>query len=299
MITESKIGPNLASLANYTLRDALNITAELGFETVEIAAYTNATHSQGYVPGFWFDELSGEERGRLRRMVSSFSHLGIHAPFVGYPLFACDEWIEKESRRRVRVAIDATAFLDGSLTVIHANPRPNRQLHEYWDEMIQVFREIGDYAMAYGVRVGIETGFPDTVENFVRLIEEIDHDYVGATLDVGHLLTYIDRETLSVNPRVIYNDLLLRVVRLLGEADKLFHIHLHDVREKDLLDHRALGSGIIDFPRLFKALMDLNYDGLLIFEFEEPDKIGTLIRAKRFIEDVITSLKQGSHHKVT
>jgi len=156
--------------------------------------------------------------------------------------------------------------------------------------MLETFRELGDYAATQRIRIGVETGFPNTIKDYVRLIQEIDHEYVGATLDVGHLVAYFDRKTLIINPNVIYNDILLKMVKLLGESSKLFHIHLHDVRREDLRDHRALGHGIIDFPKFFKALADVNYDGLLIFEFEEPDKIGTLIKAKQFVESIIKSL---------
>jgi len=115
MITISKVGPNLASLAGYTLEDALNIAAKLGFESVEIATFDNFAHSQGCIPGFWFDELTEKQRRRLKKLVSPFSYVSTHAPFVDCPLFTYNKGIKREAERQVKVAIEATAFLGGSL----------------------------------------------------------------------------------------------------------------------------------------------------------------------------------------
>ena len=41
------LGVNTASLAGYSLEDALSIAATLGFQAVELLAYEGATHSQG------------------------------------------------------------------------------------------------------------------------------------------------------------------------------------------------------------------------------------------------------------
>ncbi len=59
-------------------------------------------------------------------------------------------------------------------------------LEESWPAMVRRFRRWGDFAKATGFRLSIETGYPQSVRDFVRFIEEIDHSHVGATIDVGH-----------------------------------------------------------------------------------------------------------------
>ncbi|HEU5314467.1 MAG TPA: hypothetical protein VFX49_00020, partial [Chloroflexota bacterium] len=68
---------------------------------------------------------------------------------------------------------------------------------------------------------------------------------------------------------------------------KLVHFHIHDVRRADFRDHRGLGdldtNGVIDFPRLRDHVWRLDYAGLWIFELEEPDREGALIRSRDYL----------------
>ncbi len=52
--------------------------------------------------------------------------------------------------------------------------------------MIRQFRHWCDIARQNIFRLAIKTGYPDSVKEFVRLIQEIDHSHVGATIDVEH-----------------------------------------------------------------------------------------------------------------
>jgi sugar phosphate isomerase/epimerase len=79
------------------------------------------------------------------------------------------------------------------------------------------------------------------------------------------------------------------MVDQLGE--RIYHVHLHDVRPTDWRDHRAPGRGLIDWPRLFAALVDLRYPDLLSFELEEPDPIQALQESKAFVESLIVNPK--------
>jgi len=281
-MNDDKIGANTASLADYSLYDAINKLTEMNFKTIEFLAFAGAKHSIGNLAGFWFNELNDDERDKLKESVKSFKYICIHAPFTDIPLFTYNPGVQKLAIAQIKEAIDATAFLGGSATTIHLNPKTFFQLHETWDEMISVCRGIGDYAVSYGVRIGIETGFPPKVEDYVKLIMDINHDAVGGTIDVGHL-------TCSVEPGLrrtaegvkIYNDNLMRCVTELGE--KVYHFHVHDVRADDWRDHREVGTGVIDFERLMKLVMKCAYSACMTFEMEEQDKEGALIRSKNYL----------------
>jgi len=285
-----KIGANTASLADYSLYDAIAKLEEMNFTTIEFLAFAGARHSIGDVAGFWFDELSDAERNRLKTSVKSFKYVCIHAPFIDIPLFTHNPGVQRLAIAQIKEAIDATAFLDGTVTTIHVNPKTFFQLHETWDEMISVCRSLGDYAAPRGVKIGIETGFPLSVDDYVRLIMDIKHDAVGGTIDVGHLTSSVESELRRTAEGVnIYNDSLMRCITELGE--KVYHFHIHDVRANDWRDHREVGAGIIDFERLMKIIVECNYDGFMTFELEEEDKEGALVRSKNHL----CALLQGLH----
>ena len=66
------------------------------------------------------------------------------------------------------------------------------------------------------------------------------------------------------------NRTIRTMVRALGE--RLFSLHVHDIRESDWRDHRCVGSGVVDFPELFTELRRMGYTGLFEVELEEPER---------------------------
>jgi sugar phosphate isomerase/epimerase len=283
---KQQLGSNTASLAGYSLFDAIATIKRMGFSTIEFLAFGNARHSIGNLAGFWFSKLSEAEKNSLRNEITSFYGIAVHAPFIDIPLITYNEAVQRLAIAQICEAIDAASFLGGSLITIHLNAKTSYQLHEYWDEMVLVSRFLGDYAAERNVSVGIETGFPPKVDDFVKLITDIDHDAVGGNIDVGHLTNSVDSELRGTKEgELVYNDNLTELTSRLG--NKVYHLHLHDVRASDWRDHRQAGTGIIDFRGLFAVLDAFNYRKLMTFELEELQKEEALRASKKYIEDII------------
>lgn len=280
---KEKLGFETACWRGYSLFEALRKGKKLGFKTVELSVYNNI----GKLPGFWFRKLSHQERQQLKQALVGYKYISTHAPFIDLPLFTYNEEIKQVALTQIKEAIDATYFFDGRVTIVHANAKSGFQLHEYWDEMLETFRALGDYAAQYATRLGIETGFPNTVKEYTNLIIEIDHPQVGATIDVGHIVAYMERELRGTNRGMEkFNQILLQIVEILKE--KLYHFHLHDVSKHDFRDHRmTVGEGVVDFARLFSYLTEVSYDGQLIFELEEENKEESLKKSKEYIDDLL------------
>lgn len=266
-----QIGVSTASLAGYDLATAIQTIHDMGFGAIELLAFEGAQHSQGPLCGVWFDQRTTRELQELRRQVSDFRFVTTHAPFIDLVLFTHNPGLREESLRQIRVAVEGTAAIGGTLTVVHAHPRHWFTVEESWDEMVTTFRQLGELGAAHGVRVTIETMFPPTVQQFAQLIRDIGHDFVGATVDVGHVAWTVPQE-LRGKPEgiALYNDNLLALVEALGP--RLQHSHLHDVRAADWRDHRAMGRGCVDWERLFTRLRAADYQGALTLELEEPDR---------------------------
>jgi len=149
-----------------------------------------------------------------------------------------------------------------------------------------VYRRFGDLAAKNKVRIAIETGAPNTVAQYLQLIHDIDHEWVGATVDTGHTRAYradlglSDSELGTPRARQIYNDLLLKKVKGLGP--KLFHFHADDVRPQDWREHRRLGSGIVDWSSLLRYCDQQKYQGAFAIELEETDVFRELAKSREF-----------------
>ncbi len=282
-----QLGANTSCLHSLPLPEAVKRIRDLGFHGITLLAFAGTRHGFGDLAGFWFRDLSHSERDRLKRLVSSFKRLAIHAPFFDLPLVSNDPKVEQLAMERMRESIEATAYLGGQVAIIHANRRPNYHLGEYWDSLVSAFRSLGDYAAERRVAVGLETGFPDGVEKFVDLIEAIGHPAVGATLDTGHMARYVERN-LKGTPKGArqLNERLMEVVRQLGWMT--IHCQLHDVVIPQWADHHAIGHGVIDFQPFLMELEAIGYEGMLEFELEERDGVGALVESKTRIETLMS-----------
>ncbi|HIE52529.1 MAG TPA: sugar phosphate isomerase/epimerase [Armatimonadetes bacterium] len=286
MLRPEQIAFSVACLANYDLWAALEAGRKLGLRSVELLAFAGARHSIGELAGFWFEELSPAERERLRAAVADFVYLSIHAPFIHLPLFTHNPGIRREARRQMRVTLEATAYLGGTVSVVHVNARPFLKPRDYWEEMVDTFRKLGDFAGEVGVKIALETGYPHTVEDYCGLIEDVAHESVGACVDVGHLVAYMPaalRGTLEGVQRL--NDTLLALVERLGA--KVFSFHLHDVRAGDFRDHRAVGRGVLHWERLLRYVHRSAFAGPLVLELEEPDVEEALRESQKLLEGML------------
>jgi len=65
-----------------------------------------------------------------------------------------------------------------------------------------------------------------------------------------------------------YNDTTHAIIDQLG--DKIFHFHVHDIDPQTWREHKPIGTGFVDYPRLFRKLRQMNYQGLLVLEIGAP-----------------------------
>jgi len=154
-------------------------------------------------------------------------------------------------------------------------PSAGWTMEQAWPVMLRRFREWGDFARKQNFRLALETGYPKSVRDFVRLVKEIDHPQVGCTIDVGHQGDY-EELTARVRPEQrfspsgiqAYNDITHAVIDQLGS--KIWHFHVHDIDPATWKEHQPLGTGFVDYPRLIRKLREINYRGLLVLEIGAP-----------------------------
>lgn len=291
----SRLGASTACLAGLSLLDAIRQIEQLGLGTIEVIAYAGARHSIGAIPGFAYEQSTPAERERVFRATRGFQHISAHLPFDGVRLFSSSVAEREAGLRRLQTAMDGLAYLRGELAVLHVGwPGQGQSFRDIWLPMVNTLRVLGDYAGDRNLRLGIETMQPDSVRDYTELVFAVDHPRVGAVIDTGHIRGSTDiglppERRDSDEARVRFNDVLNALVDAL--RDKVFHFHLSDVRRTDWLDHRTIGSGVVDFPRLFRTIRGIGYRGLFVFELEMPDQVQALRASMAHVEPLLTDLR--------
>ena len=191
-------------------------------------------------------------------------------------MISTNKYVEQEAIRQITWSIQAASELNLEIVTVHA-ARPNRMPHdEVLSHAVSNLRVLGDEAEKHGVRIGLENViYPSDPDEYVELLDAIDHPAVGATLDIGHIAFWLKRDGIAhlegPTGAAFYNDCLARMIDQLG--NRIIHLHIHDIRLPDIRDHRAVGRGIIDFGMLIQRLRALGFNGMLEFELEEPDDV--------------------------
>lgn len=259
----------------------------MNFQAIGLAACAGSRGRWGEIPGFWFDEMTEEELDHLKRSLSGFERIVIQAPWEDIPLFTYNLGVRREAVRQVFFAIEAAWMLGAKVVTVRANPKRGFDLKEYWSEMGDVFREIGNFAEGCDIQVALETGFPDRYKDYTRLFLEIDHDAVGAAIHAGELGVYVpsDRRADGV---AFYNDLLISLVQMLGS--KVFHLRLSDASGPEWLGGQTVGSGVVEIEPVLSFLEEIGYGGGLELSLTEPDPEQALRLSRARVEMMLQNL---------
>lgn len=259
----------------YDLYRSIGILHGLGFQTIELHPMGSPDARPGMPPGFEFDRMTDNDKERLKDALQPFRYVSTHLPWVDTPYFSPFEPSHEYGLRRIETALRASAFAGAEVANIHVQRSAHIGLEDAWPMLVRTFRRWGDLARDLGLRLAIETGYPESVREFVKLIRDIDHDDVGATIDVGHQKNYAEL-TAQVKPEDkgtpegirAYNDVTLQIIDELGS--KTFHMHVHDIEPDSWAEHKPLIHGFVDYPRLIAKLREIGYQGLLVFEIGGP-----------------------------
>lgn len=175
----------------------------------------------------------------------------------GLSLAHPDPQVRARAVERILAHVELAAQL-GSIVIIglirgeEGGPDPRRRL-------VESLQECAARAQSQGVRMALEpinryeTRFLNTVEEALRVIDEVGSGALGILLDTFH--ANIEE------PRVEDS------VRLAGK--RLFHVHVADS------NRRYPGAGHFDFLGLVRTLAEIRYDGFLsaeIIPWPDPEE---------------------------
>lgn len=109
-----------------------------------------------------------------------------------------------------------------------------------------ILKKIANVAQKNNIFICLETILNG--ESLLRLLEILNHSNIKCVFDIGNRITL---------GHDIYSDILL-----LGE--QIHHVHIKDKNEQN--ENVLLGTGKVNFHKVFVSLLDIGYDGPYTFE---------------------------------
>jgi sugar phosphate isomerase/epimerase len=230
-----KIGIKLASFGQ-PLRQSLASAHRLGGHGVELEARGELRPSQ----------MTETAVRQVRKLLDDY---GLRPAVVSFPTrrgYDVPDEIE-ERIAGTKGAIKLAYQLKAPIVVIQAGRVPPVPAGPEWNQLVEVFSELGRFSHRAGAMLAAQTG-SESGADLERLIAALPGGSLGVDLDPASLIVN------GFSP--------LDVVNALGPH--LLHVHATDA-VRDLARGRgtevALGRGTADFPNLLGKLEEYNYRG--------------------------------------
>jgi len=258
------LGYNTNGLAHHDLFEAVELLADLGYESVAITLDHGALNP--------FDPRHVEQIERMWRLLDDKNMRSVietGARFLLDPRAKHEPTLVSANAaarsRRIdflRRAIDIAARLGSACVSLWSGVvRDGADTKTAWGRLIAGLREVLDYAALRGVAIGFEPEpgmFIDSVARYQELLSHIDVPQLRLTLDIGHL--HCQGET-------PVPDSIRRW------ADRLVNVHIEDMR-RGVHEHLMFGEGEIEFPPVLQALAEVGYRGGVHVELSRHSHMG-------------------------
>jgi protein FrlC len=235
---------------NHSLKYAIRDLHGLGYKGIEI--WGGRPHMYRHD----LDEQMPEIVGLLKELNMQVCNY-IPAQFR-YPSYLCslNEHVRAESVDYIKAGID-NAVQIGSPTVSLCPGMVlfDESVKKGWKQLVKSYKEIEEYVVGKNVRLLIEpahrfeSNLILTVDDCLRMLDELQSDKFGILLDTGHA---------NVNGE----DFKAIIPKCKGIP---LHIHLDD-NLGDFDSHMIPGKGNVDFDSLFNALKEVGYKGFISVE---------------------------------
>lgn len=185
-------------------------------------------------------QLNEKTLSEIRNVVETTNLvLTLHLPFSDLNLGSLNHPIWKETIRQMKKCLErASDFVE--LAVVHPghlSPLGMQLPDMAWQQSIEGLRAVCDFANEFGIKIGVENMvnmphvFGKQPGEIVGMIESLERENAGLTLDVGHANTNGN------------------VPEFLENLGGVVHVHLHDNNGKSD-EHLALGKGNVKWKEV-------------------------------------------------
>jgi len=267
-----RLGYNTNGFNCHSLEAALDIIADLGFRGVAIT-----------LDNYVLNPQDPELEGKLAQTKTALRKKSLACVIETGARFLLDPWRKHEptlisadpAGRQIRLnflmrALDIAVRLDAEALSFWSGVRQDGVAQaEAWDWLVAGCRRLLDYGARYGIFLAFEPEpgmFIDNLAQYRKLKEHLAHDLWGLTLDLGH--AYL---TEDAGPAACIRKF----------KDDIKNIHAEDMR-RGTHEHLQFGDGEIDFVEIFRALKEINYQGLVNVELSRHSRNAVKAAAQAF-----------------
>lgn len=261
-----KIAAFSGSLIDYSIHEAMSITAELGFDGIEIACREPHLSPEASLP-------------RVREMKALADGHGLEIPalagYMGHFSTSGDAECAGAYDQFMGLLEPAVMLEAGMIRIFQGGPNAFLAEDYHYAKAAFWIRKCAEEARAAGKRIVLEIhnqSLVETTDSALRLLELIGDDQVGLIHDAGNM--YI-------------TDTEFGEESVMQLGSRLFHVHIKDERRigqggapgtfKNLTRHGEefflqcrLGEGEVDHGGLLRGLREQRYAGWITLECAAP-----------------------------
>jgi L-ribulose-5-phosphate 3-epimerase len=164
----------------------------------------------------------------------------------------------------------------------HCGFIPENPRDPLYDETVLAIRQVAQYCAGHGQEFLMETG-QETPTTMLRALKDVDQPNLGVGLDTANLILYG-----KANP--------VDAVEIVGPYVR--SVHAKDgkwpTNPMKLGEEVLIGSGDVDFARVFARLRSFGYTGAITIERETsgPQQIADVKAEKTYLENVLSKIQQ-------
>lgn len=251
-----RLGYNTNGFAFHHWKDALDIIAELGYESVAITIDHN-----------FLNPYSENFRKRLKKIKKRLDRLQLKSVIETGARFLLDPHNKHEptllcSKSKLRdqridfleISLEIAQFLESDAVSFWSGiSKEGLPREKAFRNLTRGCKEVLAAAEVYDVPIAFEPEpgmLIESMADFKELDDELSHELFGLTIDIGHLQCVEDAPI----PEILNH-----------WKDRIFNIHIEDMK-RGVHDHLMFGEGEIDFPPVLETLRKNGYTGGLHVE---------------------------------
>ncbi len=275
------LGYNTNGLAHHRLADAIELLAEIGYESVAITVDHAALNPFSPDLPNEIDAIRDLLAGaKMESVIETGARFLLDPRTKHEPTLVASSDVHRGRRIDFLIrCVDIAAALGSRCVSLWSGILRSDEADEaVLERLAEGLRQVLEHAGQRGVVLAFEPEpgmFVDTMARFERLLQWVDEPHLRLTVDVGHL--YCQGEV----PIVDY---------LAKWSDRIANVHIEDM-VAGVHEHLMFGDGEMDFPPIIDGFAAINYEGPIHIELSRHSHEGP--QAARIAYDFLRPLIDG------